>query len=235
MKKILKSIFVFLMKPYIRYKILPALNQTFNYNRKEKILNYCFSFLNFVRHDGDYLEFGVWKGGSLTAAYYLSKKFKNLKNMKFYVFDSFEGLPKKKGIDQLSGDFSEGDYACSLQDLKNSLKKSRIDLKRVSFTKGWFSDTLNENTRKNLPIKKAALVYVDCDLYESTVPVLDFITPYIIDGTIILFDDWFCFNGHPDRGEQLAFSEWLDKNTDISAIPYKQFGWAGNSFILNKK
>jgi hypothetical protein len=214
------------MKPSIRYKLLPVLNQTFNYNRKEEVLNSCFGFLDFVKNDGDYLEFGVWKGGSLTAAFHLSKKFKNLDNLNFYAFDSFEGLPEKNGIDKLSDDFSEGDYAFSLQDLKASLKKNRVDVSRFFFTKGWFSDILNEETRKKLPIKKASLVYIDCDLYESTVPVLDFITPYITDGTLIVFDDWFCF--------QKAFSGWLEKNKEITAVQYKQFGWAGNSFILNK-
>jgi hypothetical protein len=32
-----------------------------------------------------------------------------------------------------------------------------------------------------LPLKKAAIIMIDCDLYESTVSVLDFITDYLQD------------------------------------------------------
>src|SRR3989344_87328 len=220
-----------LMRSRIRYRILPLFNQYFLYNRKEEVLNYCFGFLNFAEHKGDYLEFGVWKGGSLNAAYHLSKKFKNLKSMRFYAFDSFEGLPEIEGTDSELKQFGKGEYNCSLDSVKKALKKNGVDLEKITFTKGWYKDTLNQNTRNNLPIKKASLIYVDCDLYDSTVPVLDFVTPYVSDGTIIVFDDWFCFNGRPDKGEQKAFSEWLEKNPDISVTEYKQFGWMGNSFI----
>ena len=59
--------------------------------------------------------------------------------------------------------------------------------------------------------RKAAVIYVDCDLYESTVPVLKFIKPFLQRGTIIVFDDWNCFHGDPDRGERRAFKEFMDK------------------------
>ena len=68
-------------------------------------------------------------------------------------------------------------------------------MNRVKIIPGWYSEVLNENTKKKLQIKKAAIVYVDCDLYESTVPVLDFITDYPVDGSILIFDDWNSFRG----------------------------------------
>ena len=43
--------------------------------------------------EGDYLEFGVFEGMSFKHACHLSKRF-NHKNMHFYAFDSFQGLPK---------------------------------------------------------------------------------------------------------------------------------------------
>ncbi|MCG2718374.1 MAG: methyltransferase, partial [Nanoarchaeota archaeon] len=73
-----------------------------------------------------------------------------------------------------------------------------------------------------------------CDLYESTVLVLDFITEYIQDGTIIIFDDWFSFRGNPNRGEQKAFKEWLKKNPSIKTTEFYRFGWHGNSFITHR-
>jgi hypothetical protein len=108
-----------------------------------------------------------------------------------------------------------------------------VDLSRVKLVPGWYDKTLNDKTKRELQIKKAAVVWVDCDLYESTVPVLDFITDYVQSGTIILFDDWYCFKADPNRGECRAFNEWLARNPTIRAFEYKKFEAAGNSFILN--
>ena len=48
-----------------------------------------------------------------------------------------------------------------------------------------------------------------------------------------MFDDWFCFHGRPDKGEQRACREWLDANPQISLVPYRDFHWAGRSFLVN--
>jgi hypothetical protein len=73
---------------------------------------------------------------------------------------------------------------------------------------------------------------VDCDLYESTVAVLDFITDYLQDGSILIFDAWFCFRANPNRGEHRAFQEWLKKNPQITARQYQKYALYGNSFIV---
>ena len=214
---------------------MPLLKQYFSYDRREEILTTCLGFADFNRVTGDYLEFGVWKGGSLIAAYHLAKKHERLRSMRFYGFDSFEGLPAKKGVDAEFEQFAEGEYESSLEEVKMNLKRYGVELDEITFVKGWYDSVLNEETRKNLAIKKAAIIYIDCDLYESAVPVLTFITPYIQDGTIIIFDDWFCFRGNPNHGEQLAFRDWLSKYPEITASEYQRFNWKGNSFILHKQ
>ena len=103
---------------------------------------------------------------------------------------------------------------------------------RTNFT---FFGTLNNETKQKLPIKSAAIVFIDCDLYASTVPVLNFISDYLEDGAILIFDDWFCFKGSPERGEQKAFHEWLKNNPQFKAVEYHKFNWRGNSFIINKQ
>ena len=113
--------------------------------------------------------------------------------------------------------------------------KAKVDLNQVTITPGWYNQTLNEKTKKTLNAKKVALVWVDCDLYESTVPVLRFITDYLQDGTIVIFDDWFCYRGNPNKGEQKAFREWLKNNRNFSASQYIMMPPFGNSFIMHKK
>jgi O-methyltransferase len=234
LKKILNPVYRLLTKPKNRLQMLPVVNQLFGYNRREEIFKDVFGFVNFTGVEGDYMEFGTWKGGSLTTAYFLAKQFPALARWHYYAFDSFEGLPEITGVDNSTGEFKAGDYAVGLPALKTQLAKNGLDLNRITFTAGWYSEVLNGATAASLPLKKAAVILVDCDLYESTVDVLNFITPYVVDGTVIIFDDWFCFKGHPDRGEQKAFREWLDRNKDIAATSYKQYGWMGNSFILHR-
>lgn len=192
-------------------------------------------FATHSRLQGDYLEFGVNRGGSFVSAYYFAKR-SNLQAMKFYAFDSFEGLPEISGIDADGfSHFSKGSFACDIEEFKGILGEKGVDLSRVQLIPGWYNESLNRQTKEQLPLKTAAVIWVDCDLYESTVPVLDFITDYVQDGTVLIFDDWFCFRGAPDRGERKAFSEWLERNPDLTATEFHKFDWGGNSFILHRR
>src|SRR3989344_126154 len=216
----------------LRYKILTIAGDLVSFDRREEILDCALSFVNHGKVAGDYLEFGVWKGGSLSVAYHLSRLRKGLTAMRFLGFDSFEGLPEIVGIDASTGEFKKGDYSASLDAVKGALAKSGVDMKRLTLVPGWFDTSLTPVLRESLGLSHAAIVYIDCDLYESTVPVLEFITPLLADGTILIFDDWFCYRGHTERGERKAFAEWSARH-HIEATPYKQFGWTGHSFIIH--
>ena len=229
-----------LFKPGIRYRALMSLSKNLPPDADEDILMKAMSFADHSRLDGDYLEFGVWKGRSFAKAYhihkYLFKRKGLLKTTRFYAFDSFEGLPELKNkIDAETGEFKKGDYAFSLENFKRHLASKKINLRDVEIVPGWYEDVLNDDTKKRLPVRHAAIIWVDCDLYESTVPVLEFITDYVVDGTIIIFDDWFAFRGDPDRGEQRAFREWLAKHLEITATEWQKTNWRANSFILHKR
>ncbi len=182
---------------------------------------------------GDYFEFGVYKGSNMIAAFHISKRY--LPNLNFYAFDSFEGLPEPKEDKDGFRPFEKGQFSCSKEHFLANLKRKEVDMSRVHTIAGWYKDTLNEQTRASLPAKSAAIVYIDCDLYESALSVLDFIVPYLEDGSLILFDEWFAYRGDPAKGEQKAFREWLGggRNPQISATEYQKFGWSGNSFIIH--
>lgn len=202
---------------------------------REEILDRVMRLVSYYHpKGGDYLEFGVHEGKSFATAYAMAQKYK-LSSMHFYAFDSFQGLPTITGIDRDGGQFKEGDYACSEAQFSENMRKRGVDITKVTTVPGWFEEVLNNETKKRLPITAASVIWVDCDIYESTVPVLDFIRDYVIDGTIIIFDDWFCFRGSPERGEQKAFREWLSRNPSITASEYFKHGFFGNSFILHRK
>jgi hypothetical protein len=150
--------------------------------------------------EGDYLEFGVFRGERLLQAYetatFLTKWIRSgkdpsmkkvststLESMRFIGFDSFEGLPKASAIDVAQGQeewIGEGGFAASLEEVTAAMPKKAIGEGRIKLVKGWFDKTLTPDTKRALEIKAASVVYVDCDYYESTVPAQENVN-YLID------------------------------------------------------
>lgn len=183
---------------------------------------------------GDYAEFGVYRGE--TFAHACKFMAPQLPDMQFWAFDSFEGLPKPiEGIDHrdgYSGGFFEGQFACSETEFLENLKDDNVDLSRVTIVPGWYSETLRAQHPVSAKLNKIAFAWVDCDLYESTVPVLNFITTRLNIGTVILFDDWRCFRNLSDHGQQKACQEWLQKNPHIKLNPLIDYGYHGYGFSV---
>lgn len=214
-----------------KFKVFTSLY--FNYTERELAMRRFMHFLKTSNIEGDYLEFGVFRGKTFVNAYHIAKSFGL--NMKFYAFDSFEGLPTPEAADKDFDAFFEREFACDLESFKSILKNKGVSLSDCEFIPGWFDASLTKETKARLPIKKAALVYVDCDLYKSTVPILDFIPEYLQTGTILAFDDWFAFAGSPLHGEQKAVSEWLHKHPDITLVEYGDISVAGKAFIVQRQ
>jgi len=149
--------------------------------------------LSRVSVEGEFLEFGVWKGASI--------KFiaKNFPNNTIHGFDSFEGLPES-WVHNDKGTFS----------LKGKLPKVPSN---VTLHKGWFEDTLPNWAAKNN--NKIALLHVDCDLYSATKTIFDLLGDSITTGTVIIFDDYFNFPNWENDGHAV-FTEYL-KNSGHTA------------------
>lgn len=190
----------------------------------------AFGYVANNRIKGDYVEFGVFNGRGIIEAYYCSKKF-GLRDVRLWAFDSFSGLPEIRGKD-VGGPFIKGEFSCSRRAFENNLREYGVDKSRVEIVEGYFNESLARQKR-NGP-NEIAIAWVDCDLYESTVPVLQFLTERLVDGAVLMFDDWFCFSGRPDKGEQRACAEWLATNPQICLSEYRDFHWAGRSFIFNR-
>lgn len=145
-----------------------------------------------VRRIGDretlYLEFGVWSGASMR---YWSKSLKNPK-CRLHGFDSFEGLPE------------DWNYGAGIREKGAFDKKGQIpqiDDPRVGFFKGWFQDSL---PRYEFIESPQLVLFMDADLYSSTIYVLDYLKPYIKVGTLLYFDDFW-----DPMNERKGFEEFL--------------------------
>ncbi len=221
---------------------------------QDSIIYKAASFAAVNKVEGDYLEFGVFRGASYISAYYtlrhcfdevissfgftMSEADRKLtasifEKMRFFAFDSFEGLPAVSDGDT-SGFFEKGQFSASYDEFHRNLNAVAFPQKRSVVVSGWYDKTLTRAVYDEHRLAKAAIVHIDCDLYESTRSVLEFIAPLLVDGTILIFDDWFHFHGHPQRGEQKAFNEWAAKLTGWSFCDYQQEGTWRKSFIANK-
>lgn len=157
--------------------------------------------------NGWYFEFGSHTARTMRAAW---DAFHALYDWKYAAFDSFEGLPELEEIDRMPI-WRKGDLKTSEDDFIRMVVKHGMPREKLVTVKGFYDQSLNEEAKKRFLPERAAVLYVDCDLYRSTVPVLEFAKHFLQRGTVLVFDDWFCFHGDPQYGQRRAFSEFCER------------------------
>lgn len=182
---------------------------------------------------GDYFEFGCGGGRTFRMAWEHHKRHFNGR-IHFWLCDSFKGLPPLKPIDE-HPKWKAGDFSTPLDTFVGITDKARIPREAYTIIPGYYEETLTGELAQELSARgvRAGIVYIDCDLYESTRRVLEFVHLLFQRGTVICFDDFYCFNGDPDRGEQRAMQEFLRDHRDIRFVEYANFGWHGKSFLVH--
>ncbi len=139
------------------------------------------------------LEFGVCRGSTIRV---IRKTLDE--SFRVFGFDSFVGLPEA-WVDKNGAVVVPSKYF--------STNGVIPDVKNVKFYAGWFADTLPDYLKIAEPI---ALLHIDSDLYSSARDVLLSLNNYIVEGTIIVFDEWFYkHDAEYDDHEQRAFNEWV--------------------------
>jgi len=153
-----------------------------------KRLNNLHNCLNTIREnkiDGDIVETGVWRGGaSIFAKIYCDLY--DL-NKKVFVVDSFEGLPPPEHPED-NGDihYTIDFLKVSLNEVKNNFSLYNCLDNNVVFLKGWFADTLPNNSE----IKQISILRMDGDMYKSTMDVFDSCYEKVTLGGQIIVDDY---------------------------------------------
>ena len=179
------------------------------------IVRFC--HLNRVT-DGYYFEFGCHTARTMRLAW---KYTGSLFNWMYVGFDSFAGLPEISEIDR-QPIWQEGGLATSEADFRALVTSAGMPPERLRTVKGFYDRSLTSELAKTLLPRKAAVIFVDCDLYASTVRVLNFGKEFLQPGTIIVFDDWFCFYGDPERGERRAWKEFRQANAELRFTEFIQ-------------
>lgn len=158
--------------------------------------------LKHISVEGSVLEFGVFSGATINLISSI------LNTDTIHGFDSFEGLPedwfmKEKEKQKGNPKRHKGYFAVD--------NKPEVN-KNVHLWEGWFDNTIPQYIDSyKTPIK---FLHIDCDLYSSTNTIFSLLNNFIVNGTVIVFDEfypWGC--GNYDlwhEHEYKALKEWTE-------------------------
>jgi len=200
-------------------------------------------FINYELVPGDICEFGCYTGRSLACLTYYQEKYSESENehnrvgtpdRKIVGLDSFSGLSEGEGHPRWSAGLFGTNHSFHPTIPKGSPVSpaavlaffARYGLQTPIIKAGDFSQvSLDE-------VSSVALAHIDCDLYSSTKVALNLIRDKLQVGSLVYFDDWFLFRGRKDKGEQRAFSEFLEENPEISCEEFLRYATSCKAFII---
>lgn len=156
------------------------------------------------KFSGSFAQVGVFRGGSARLIAYA----KEGNGRPFYIFDTFKGMPK---VNEKIDLHKEGDFInTSLESVKKIFSDSKDYPKDLVFCPGFFPAT-SDPARND----KFSFVYIDVDIYQSTLDSLNFFYPKMLQGAFMIFDDYM---GKNTPGVKKALDEFLIDKKEIPII-----------------
>ena len=191
----------------------------------------AFRALEFNGISGDYAEFGCH--GARTFRMAAEQIGRRGTRRHLWAFDSFLGLPDNLDARDEHPRWTKGKMMTTRPAFEATLAEAGIGPKRYTVVEGYYSDTL---VRTDIAFPEdIALAYIDCDLYTSTRDVLDWLAPRLKHGMILAFDDYFCWSATQVSGERAAFAEFRDAQPRWGFHRYRDYGWAGCSYVVEAR
>lgn len=170
-----------------------------------------YALLNAVRYvvnsgiAGDFVECGVWKGGSVMAMALTLLQLGVDRSRSLYLFDTFSGMttPGERDVDYLGQQAGAilDSVRCeaSQQEVEDAVFSTGYEREKIHFVKGPVEETIPAHAPDSI-----ALLRLDTDWYESTRHELVHLFPRLARGGVIIIDDY----GHW-RGARQAVDEYL--------------------------
>jgi hypothetical protein len=164
---------------------------------------------------GAYYEFGLGEGHTFKRAHQaIDEIARDLGysgttglGVKMIGFDSFEGLPEPGQWDRRV-DWVRGAFSYARDTFVRSMETAKVPRDAYRLIPGFYDASLTPALRDELEACRPSIVMMDCDFYSSTMTVLEWLRPLLVDGTMFIFDDIWAYMGHPDFGELRAIREF---------------------------
>ncbi|ASO18733.1 hypothetical protein FHR81_000996 [Actinoalloteichus hoggarensis] len=159
-----------------------------------------------------------------------------------YVYDSFEGFPKSVNpVDSISYEVADSGY---WREHEDASPPGTEEMLRAEFTRR-FGDTgwtvvrgMFEQSLVSSPIEEpVAIANLDCDLYSSSVEVLDHLVGrrLLPDGAVLLLDDYNCNRANPRFGMRRAMREVFARSDGFYEYSeFLRYGWHGRAFFVHR-
>jgi O-methyltransferase len=210
------------------------------YNRERYLfLELAFDYLlsyGFFGGTADYFEFGCHGANTFRMALSLGRRFCG--GLEFHAFDSFQGLPPRES-DEESGiaGWGAGEMAFELSSFTDAISKYKSQQEKIHIHKGFYSESLSKQLQCDILAsgRIPRIINIDCDLVQSYVEVLNFISPLLRAGTILYFDEYFVSEtGDLATGPRSVIHRF-ERTSEFQFVPFRPVGWWGMSFICASK
>jgi O-methyltransferase len=181
---------------------------------------------------GDYAEFGCFGARTFRLAWGAARLVGHPAHL--WAFDSFRGLPPSDDPRDRHPGWTEGAMSMSEHEFRAACAAHGVPSDEYTTVPGFYADSLAGDAEGPRP-KEVSVAYIDCDLYTSTVEVLRFLEPRLRHGSVLAFDDYYCYGPSTASGERLAAAEHFESSAPWRLVPYHQIGWFGMSFVVEDR
>lgn len=168
---------------------------------------------------GHVVEFGSWNGNNLLFLAKIMEMLQPNSYKELYSFDTFEGLQTFSEKDGEASLELRGEYNGNHEILKELIKLHNFD-EWVNIVKGDILETLPIFLEANVHVI-FSFIYIDVDLYDPTIKILEECDSRLASGGVIVFDEaihelW--------KGETTALLEYLSSTSkskyEMGTIPF---------------
>lgn len=199
----------------------------FTMTSKERLISLirAVRYLEQSKIEGDFVECGVWKGGSVMAMISVLKKLQS-KERKIWLCDTFEGMTPPLVEDTkfdgtsakslLDSDINRTSnvWAISgLEEVKRNISDLKYPQNKINYIVGAVETTL-----PSLSIEAISLLRLDTDWYESTKVELEILFPKLVKGGVLIIDDYGHWKGCKKAVDE--YFETLDQPIFLNRIDY---------------
>ncbi len=201
--KVPKNIFPFDMEKYFCDLYIKCKDYTLTSVQRMYSLYMSVEYVIKTKIPGDFVECGVWKGGScMLIALTLLKMGETHK--KIYLYDTYEGMaePSSKDINTVGDRVANEIWRDSQDKAHNKWCYSPIEeVKENLISTGYPSENLIlvkgkvENTIPDIIPEKISLLRLDTDFFESTYHEFVHLFPRLVSSGVIIIDDYGDWKG----------------------------------------
>ncbi|MBV8529068.1 MAG: class I SAM-dependent methyltransferase [Candidatus Dormibacteraeota bacterium] len=163
--------------------------------------------------EGDIVECGVWRGGSMLAAARTLVEAGDTSRT-LWLYDTFEGMSEPTDVDRRAVDGATASELlaspvhhnqvlalASLHDVEKTMALSGYPATSLRYVVGKVEETLPNTVPDSI-----ALLRLDTDWYESTRDELAYLVPRMAPGAVLIIDDY----GHWE-GSRRAVDEYVQR------------------------